>query len=118
MARDWAVDAVVKVIDGDTVRLRLSFDEPIAMGLRHTVYTSDPKGLSVRLVNLDTPERGQPGYVEARADVMTWLDDHVVRCETYESGGFDRLLGDIYEIGNRGNTLTQWMLQQGWDPWI
>ena len=81
--------------------------------------THHPRGVAVRLVTLDTPERGEPGGVEARTDVARWLIAHQesVRCQTYGSAGWDRLLGDLYVTTDRGDTLSQHMLLKGWSPY-
>lgn len=123
---DWQVERVVRVIDGDTVRLvrrRWGTPQPLAEGLAvsFTVYDTEPDGKSIRLVNLDTPERGQPGYQIAREDLMDWLKqwDGLLRVITYPGGGFDRLLGDVYVEGDIGNTATQHMLREkGWPPYV
>jgi endonuclease YncB( thermonuclease family) len=134
---DWQVTAVAKVTDGDTVRLfrRKVYEQgpyPSSDGMRarQIVYFEDdpeqsPNGVAIRLITLDTPERGQPGYAEAREDVARWLLAHEgrLRVETWPGGGFDRLLGDVYVEGDRSNTLSQFMLRDanhglGWDPYV
>lgn len=119
MSEDWAF-TTASVTDGDTVRAHLTREVGVVNGWALTVHSTDPKGVRLRLVILDTPERGQVGYSEAKAHVLEWLQAHTgrLRCETYQAGGFDRLLADIYVDGERGNTLTQYMLQMGWDPYV
>ncbi len=122
---DWAVDAVARIVDGDTIRvvrsrvLGQTDDQLVVARDRHR------NGMAIRLVTLDTPERGEPGYVEARDDVARWLLEHAgrLRIETWPGGGFDRLLGDVYVAGDRADTLSQWMLRYGngglgWDPYV
>lgn len=119
LGTDWAVQRVVKVTDGDTVRLARVRTEIVADGIWADFY--DSTSVPIRLINLDTPERGQPGHTEATLDARTWLAHHAaeLRVETWPGGGFDRLLGDIYVAGDRGNTLTQWMLRErGWAPYV
>lgn len=113
----WTVDKVSRAVDGDTVRLIRKRTTHLD-GLTLDVYDSEP--VAVRLVNLDTPERGQPGYLQARVDLVGWLDDHPdLSVITYPGGGFDRLLGDIYVTGDIGNTATQHMLRdKGWQPYV
>lgn len=124
---DWAIDRVVSVTDGDTVRLVRSRSLGISDGLETFQCDSEPKGVAIRLVNLDTPERGEPGYTEARDDLDAWLSDPAwlaawrtdLRVITYPGGGFDRLLGDIYMAGDIGNTASQYMLRErGWLPYV
>lgn len=122
IAHDWSA-TVVKVTDGDTLRLHLSRDVPLVHGWKHTISDDMPTGQAVRLVILDTPERGHPGYLEAAADVRDWLMNvtlagRTLRCETYNSGGFDRILGDLYVDGDRSQSLSQHMLRLGWLPYL
>lgn len=122
----WTVDRVTKVVDGDTVRVhrsrKLAYLDGIEILARDA--TPDgviPYGVPVRLVNLDTPERGEAGYEQAREDLREWLMENlpVLRVITYPGGGFDRLLGDIYVAGDIGNTATQHMLRdKGWPPYV
>lgn len=118
---DWAVQHVVRVIDGDSVRVVRRRTSPIADGLDCDVYDTDPDGVALRLITLDTPERGEPGYSEAAADVADWLHEYRdrLRVETWPGGGFDRLLADIYVHGDRSNTLSQHMLRdRDWLPYV
>lgn len=117
---DWQIDHVVSVTDGDTIRAMLSRDEPLDNGLRHKVYTENPKGDPLRLVHLDTPERGQTGYYEARDDVRFWLDAHPwLRVATPYKDSLSRRVADIYVAGDRADTLSQWMvLERGWPVWL
>jgi endonuclease YncB( thermonuclease family) len=121
---DWAIDAVPRIVDGDTIRVIRSRivgqtdDQLIVARDRHR------NGMAIRLVTLDTPERGEPCYTDARDDVARWLLEHAgrLRIETWPGGGFDRLLGDVYVAGDRADTLSQWMLRygnrgQGWDAY-
>jgi endonuclease YncB( thermonuclease family) len=116
---DWVVERVVSITDGDTVRLVRRRSEVIdGLGVDH--YDTEPKGIAIRLVTLDTPERGEPGHDKAKQDVIDWLTfwRGELRIETWPGGGFDRLLGDIY-AGDRGNTLSQHMLRdKGWLPYV
>lgn len=116
---DWAVERLVRIIDGDTVRIVRRRSTELD-GLVLDVYDAGPDGVPIRLVNLDTPERGHADYQQARADLVNWLDDHPdLRVRTYPGGGFDRLLGDIYVDGDISNTATQHMLRdRGWSPYI
>ena len=126
---DWQVERVVRVVDGDTVRLvrrREGDPTPLADGLAVTITVRDTEddGKSIRLVNLDTPERGETGYLQARDDLARWLAHNAdygldLRVITYPGGGFDRLLGDIYVEGDIGNTASQHMLRdRGWSPYV
>jgi len=109
-----------RVIDGDTLAGRLQ-TEPLRLTPGwSTVATSDLE-VHLRLVTLDTPERGEDGWAKARSDVMLWLAQWPVvalRVDTYGDGGFGRLLADVYPVGRRSETLSQHMLQLGWLPWV
>lgn len=127
---DWEVEGVVRVVDGDTVRIIREQTEVIDGLEQITRDVADPDndgdvdGVSVRLVNLDTPERGEPGYSEAKADLASWLIAHAetMRVRTYgATGGFDRLLGDFYVPGPNGDidSASQWMMRErGWLPYV
>lgn len=128
---EWDVEGVVRVVDGDTVRIirerveRVDALEQITRDVADPDNDGDVDGVSVRLVNLDTPERGEPGYSEAKADLAQWLTDHAatMRVRTYgATGGFDRLLGDFYVPGANGvdiDTASQWMMRErGWLPYV
>lgn len=119
---DWAITTITKVTDGDSLRCFRRRTTTLADGLQQDVY--DTSSVAIRLITLDTPERGQAGYTDARDDVLWWLSKHPdVRIETWQGGGFDRLLGDVYDAADRTMTLSQWMLRygnngQGWLPYV
>lgn len=137
---DWNQAAVARAVDGDTVRLhrrrvtaeQVSSDDVGALvcsDWRVRVVEDDvlelPGGIAARLVNLDTPERGQPGYREATADLLEWCADHAgeVRCVTYDTGGgFDRLLVDLYVLADlyegQRSSASEFMLRRGWAPYV
>jgi endonuclease YncB( thermonuclease family) len=123
---DWAIDRIVSVTDGDTVRLMRSRILGVSDGLETLQRDTDPKGVAIRLVNLDTPERGEAGYELARSDLFRWLytqdafhSGGNLRVITYPGGGFDRLLGDIYVNGDIGSTASQHMLRnKNWPPYV
>ncbi len=66
---------LVRVVDGDTVRLRLRPPGPVEE--------------SVRLLNIDTPERGRPGYRQASAALHALLARGPLRLE-FETPGAPR----------------------------
>lgn len=120
---DWHAH-VVKVVDGDTVRVFRTRTVHLADGLLCHLEDDPatyPTGLPVRLINVDTPERGQPGHAEAAADLAVWLAGagDELRVTTWgTTGGFDRLLGDLW-YGDRGNTASQYLLRDcGWKPYV
>lgn len=114
-SKDWSVTQVVKVVDGDSVHLHLLADiydltEDLGMVLRTT------RPWKCRLVIIDTPERGAPGYVEAGIYTDRWLRaaGAGLRAETYYRDSFGRMLVDLYVAGDRGNTLSQALLLEGY----
>lgn len=116
---EWQVEDYIRAVDGDTVRLirrRVHrFD-----GLEQITRDADPAGQSVRLVWVDTPERGQPGYAQATADLEAWIDAAEargpLRVVCYESAGWDRVLGDL--LDSDGRSASQWlMIERGWPPY-
>ena len=123
---EWVVHQLVKVTDGDTVRVVRRRDIELD-GHRYTLSDAAPDGIPIRLVWVDTPERGKPGYNQARDDLKAWIDDRIgpwvddgeerwLRVVCYESAGWDRLLGDL--IDTDGNSASQWlMIKKGWLPY-
>lgn len=75
------------VVDGDTV------DLVIDVGFKMTTYQR------VRLLGIDTPERGQVGFAEAKNYVERRLLDKNVIVETYKSDAFGRYLANIIVDG-------------------
>ena len=107
---EWDVEDVVSVTDGDTLRLIRSRE--IQLG-DEWFRIADVKSKPIRLTWVDTPERGQPGYHEAAADLEDWLVAHDgdLRVICYESAGWDRLLADL--IDEDGNSASQWLMTSG-----
>lgn len=75
---------VEQVIDGDTVRLAIDLGN-------HSWWVD-----SFRLNGIDTPERGQIGYVEAKVQLINLLAGGVSRIETHKPDKYGRWLVDIY----------------------
>lgn len=115
----WDVDQVVTVTDGDTVRLVRH--RPFELDGRHYLLAdADPRGVPVRLVWVDTPERGdRDGWTRARADLAGWIQARAaasLRVVCYESAGWDRLLGDLIDAD--GQSASQWLMTvKGWPPY-
>lgn len=123
---DWQA-TVHRVTDGDTIRVFRSRTVQLADGLAARIHDDPaqlPDGLPVRVINLNTPERGKPGWAQAGADARDWLaaaetGPGLMVTTWGTTGGFDRLLGDFWTAGDRADTLTQWMLRdRGWPPYI
>lgn len=86
MTYDYAVTEVLRVVDGDTVDLRVDLGFHMTAALRF------------RVLDLDTPERGQPGWSEATAFTRMWLTQSgpYLRVSTYKADSFGRWLGEVY----------------------
>lgn len=94
---DYTDVQVLQVVDGDTVDLRLGRD----IGFGAAAYVT----VRCRLVVVDTPERGKPGWGGAKDFTYWWLHerrDKGLRATTYRhdgttpDGGFGRWLVDLY----------------------
>lgn len=114
---EWHVESVARFVDGDTVRLVRS---RIAQLGDDRFKLTDVGSKLVRLVWVDTPERGdEPGYGKATRDLHEWVADHgrwPLRVVCYESAGWDRMLGDL--IDSDGNSASQWLMtERGWPPY-
>ena len=85
---------LVRVIDGDTVRLMVD------MG-NHIRWTQD-----FRLAGIDTPERGKPGAAEATAHLSNLISNGIAGIETYKPDKYGRYLVDIYVSTSGGELLV------------
>jgi endonuclease YncB( thermonuclease family) len=88
-----------KVVDGDTAHLRCGGQE-----------------LRVRLLRIDTPERGEPGYAEATRALRGMLTDRDVHLAHEEPGhaargNYGRLLAYLFADGKNVNVE---MVRRGW----
>lgn len=123
---EWRVDRVVRLVDGDSLRLFRS--RPFELDGRHYRLADDPAdepdGVLVRLAWVNTPERGDhPGWENARADLVTWIGLEAVGqlyVVCYKSAGWDRLLVDLVDA--TGNSASQWLMTEGnggagWPPY-
>lgn len=94
MSYDYAIRDVLRVVDGDTC------DLSIDLGLHLTA------ALRFRILNLDTPERGQPGWAYATEVTHAWLATATapLRVTTHKADSFGRWLGFVYD--EDGNDLA------------
>lgn len=93
---------VLRVIDGDTLVIDLD------MGFEtHTIKR-------VRLLGVDTPERGKSGYNEAKAFTTQVVLDNDVYVQTYQSDVFGRYLADVwYRVGDDEYRLSHELTVRG-----
>jgi endonuclease YncB( thermonuclease family) len=123
---DWGMEGVIHVVDGDTVDVVLSRVVGHLAGFDIVARSSDKTRL--RLVHLDTPERGEPGHEQATEELQGWLVDKFLgtglRVQTeVKPDAFGRLLADIYSATDRAATASDFMVRDanhgaGWPVWI
>lgn len=78
------------VVDGDTIDILLD------LGFKTTAERR------VRLLNVDTPERGQVNYKEATDFTKSCVEGKRIYVQTYKSDVFGRYLANVwYENGQR-----------------
>jgi micrococcal nuclease len=75
---------VERVIDGDSVVMTIDLGNKI-------VWRDN-----FRLMGIDAPERGKPGYVEASLFLTKTLENSLSRVETHKPDKFGRWLIDLY----------------------
>jgi len=88
---DYKVLEVLKVVDGDTVDLKID------VGFYQT------SALRFRLLNVDTPERGQVGWTECTEFVREWLVGRKLVARTQKSDSFGRWLVWLYDADTRAD---------------
>jgi endonuclease YncB( thermonuclease family) len=106
---DYAVE-VVRVVDGDTLDLRVD------LGFHMTAE------LRFRLLGTDTPERHEAGWHECTEATRAWVAAHAgtLRAETHKADSFGRWLALVYApIGAGGreylaDVLNALMAAHGW----
>ncbi len=86
----------VRAVDGDTVDLLVDLGFKIYAKIR------------VRVVGVDTPERGEDGYREATEFVERWFEQHEGEChiETEKTGKYGRWLAKILPPGEVDGDLS------------
>lgn len=92
---------VKKVIDGDTLVL---------------YHLGVPTEERVRVLGIDTPERGQPGYREAAQFTANWLNVGPFDLVACKRDSFGRLLADLSRDGvSLGDELVKVGLAVPWE---
>ena len=99
--------SVESVGDGDTITVLFALGADVFRRAR------------LRLVLIDTPERGDAGAVEARRYTVAWLAAHpvlIVALQLTATGRyvetFGRYLADVYDPGT-GDSLSGALLRDG-----
>lgn len=87
---DYAIERITKYGDGDSFWCVVSKD----MGF----HVKGEQLIHVRVLHVDTPERGKPGYVEAGAFTRGWLSSRLgeLRLLSVEEDDFGRWLCEVY----------------------
>lgn len=86
---------VVDVIDGDTIK----------------IYADDKKIYTIRLYGIDTPERGQHYYNEAKEALQKFILSKDVLVYYTKNGIYGRIIGKIYY---NGKYINQDMIHNGY----
>ena len=115
----WEYRAKIKrVVDGDTI----DFDE-IDLGFGFKMFWSEDKKLRFRLLDVDTPERGEEGWAAATAVVQQWVDEwgsiggkwpFMIRShEPLKTDNFGRWLAEVYTIDGL-SCINDILAEHGW----
>lgn len=105
---DYAVQRVIKVVDGDTVDLSLDLGFYLSTGLRF------------RLLGCDAPEHKEDGWAECKQLLTDWLAHPGIRARTLKADSFGRWLADLYITLSDGtelhysDRLNALMAEHGW----
>jgi endonuclease YncB( thermonuclease family) len=67
----------------------------------------------IRCAKINTPEHGQPGWLDAKTALIAHLTDKQLRIETFGRDSFKRLLAETWVEGEE-ESFSAWMLSQGW----
>lgn len=94
---EYDVDRILKFMDGDTFVAVLSHDVGFHERAQHSA--------KIRVLHVDTPERGQINYREASAFTQTWITEvidqgagilKVITHKDNDTDEFGRWLGDVF----------------------
>ena len=91
---------IINVVDGDTVDCRIDLGFGVYVLRR------------IRLLDIDTPERGEPGYQEAK-DHMLQYSGKPLRIITTGKGKFGRWLGKLYDTIDLNQSINEKMITLG-----
>lgn len=85
---------VTNVVDGDTIDVEVDLGFKVSTKQR------------IRLAGIDTPERGQPGYYEAKERLRVLCVDRQVLLTTTKISKFGYYLGVVALISNVFNPIS------------
>jgi micrococcal nuclease len=89
----------IEVIDGDTVRVKVR------------VWDDVVKLETVRVLGVNSPERGQPGYDDAKAYTSEWIRADEVRL--LYCGKRDKYGRALATLSRQGSVLAQELIRRG-----
>jgi len=94
---NWIVQATVtRIIDGDT----FAADLDLGWGVWRREVTGAPS--RIRILDIDTPERGQPGYEDAKVKLGTLIPPGtLVWIESTKLDSFGRALCNVRLLDGR-----------------
>jgi micrococcal nuclease len=100
MEMHWPSAKVLRWVDGDTCELLID------TGFHNS------RTQMIRLVQINTPERGKPGYREATAYANSLAPaGSAVSLTTYKDDAWDRYLGDV--VNEQGVHIHTALLENG-----
>lgn len=95
---------VLNVVDGDTIDVRVD------LGFR--IFTTQ----RIRLSRIDTPERGQNGFAEARDFLIDLIEGKTITLRTHGVSKWGHFLGDVILDGQ---DINQLLLEKNLArPWV
>jgi micrococcal nuclease len=101
----WTVTAQpIRAVDGDTVEAGLEVHLGTVTRLNHVIPEK------IRVLGIDTPERGQPGYEEATAFTQAWIMRGPFTVSYCRRDSLLRVLG---LVTRDGEDLTQELIRAG-----
>ena len=111
----WTVVSVDRIVDGDSLLLTRRRDIGAADGL--TISATDGTPVRVRLAWVDTPERNEVAWGEAKRDLADWVTHHpFLTLWDFGRDNFGRVLGDLRS--DAGESASQWLMRErGWPPY-
>jgi len=99
-----------RIIDGDSIVVVLDLGLGVHLGRGN-------EGAHLRLLGVDTPERNETGWYEARMFVVAWLTDAntgawPLRVQTAKGDAFNRYLADVWRLTD-GAHLNTALIESG-----
>lgn len=69
----------------------------------------------IRCAQLDTPEHGEPGWLDAKTALIAKLKGKPLGLETFGRDSFKRLIAETWVDGEE---FSHWMIDQGWARYV